>query len=163
MIYVLTATKAEAQAFVDKYKLKNYKNENLTLIITGIGMQKTNKAIQNLKTKLTKKDIILNVGICAAPKEIKISSLYKISKVKYQDKTITLFEGDTLLESVEFDLSEEKKHLVDMEAFVIAKELNKYNLHIYKIVSDNFEPNTITKDFAKMLVFQNIKNIKELP
>ena len=163
MIYVLTATKAEAQAFVDKYKLKNYKNENLTLIITGIGMQKTNKAIQNLKTKLTKKDTVLNVGICAAPKEIKISSLHKISKVKYQDKTITLFEGDTLLESVEFALSKEKKHLVDMEAFVIAKELKEYNLHIYKIVSDNFKPNTITKDFAKMLVFQNIKNIKELP
>ena len=48
MIYILVALKAEAQAFVDRYKLINYKDEVMQIIITGMGSKNMYESTINI-------------------------------------------------------------------------------------------------------------------
>ena len=76
MIYIVTALKPEAQAFVDFYKLKKSKlgnytafiDNNITLIVSGIGVVNARLATQTLINHfdITDDDIYLNIGICGA-------------------------------------------------------------------------------------------------
>ena len=85
MIYIVTALKPEAQAFVDFYKLKKnrlgnyatFTNENITLIISGLGVINARLATQtNINNiDITDDDIYLNIGICGASREYEIGQL----------------------------------------------------------------------------------------
>jgi len=169
MIYIIVATKIEAQAFVERYKLKkskfknsvSYKNDNLHVIISGVGVEKAKSKAIELKEMLKSADKVLNVGIAGADKNFKIGECLKISKVLYKDNSIKLNEENLyVLTTVDRAVdNKEFKGIVDMEAFGIAKILKNFDLDIYKIVSDNFEPKKVTKDFAKKIIFKNLEKI----
>ena len=146
MIYIVVALKAEAQAFVDKFKLKNFKNENLSLSISGIGVENMTNATCKIVSNMKNNDIILNVGICGASKNYAIGQL-----IDAREKTLTC---------VDYEVKENKFDIVDMESlgFIQATKDIK-NSYIFKIVSDHFEPHKVTKDKAKKLIFQNIDEI----
>ena len=67
MLYVITALKPEAQAFVDKYKLlpsklANYKlfqNDKMIVIVSGLGVKSARLATQTLINNLIFADISL--------------------------------------------------------------------------------------------------------
>ena len=80
MLYIVSALKSEAQAFVDKYKLTKSKLSNFTLfsntqmmlIVSGVGVNNATRATQTLINHydITDDDIYLNIGICGASPNI---------------------------------------------------------------------------------------------
>ena len=140
MIYIIVALKAEAQAFVDK-KIK--------VTISGIGENNMFNATSKIVKIMNKDDVIVNIGICGASKNYKIGQL------------IDAFEEH--ITCVNESVSDKNKYaIVDMEsAGFIKASLHVENRYMFKIVSDHFEPQTVTKDGAKKLIFDKIDEIME--
>jgi len=146
MIYIIVALKAEAQAFVDKYKLKEYKNNDIKVVISGMGADATLQTTTKILQKISKNDIILNVGICGASKNYAIGQLID---ARYEQITC-----------IDYEATDTKYDIVDMESagFIKATKDVK-NSFIFKVVSDHFEPKTVSKDMAKKLIFNQIDEI----
>ncbi|PHS56718.1 MAG: hypothetical protein COB17_08405 [Sulfurimonas sp.] len=171
MIYIHTALKSEAQAIVDKYKLiKNkinkftiFTNENIVLIISGIGVSNAKEATNKLMNyfNINENDIILNIGICAADDIYKVGELIEISSISYYNKTIQVNEFNKKhIVCLDTQCANNKYEIVDMESYGFCEAAkNLKNIRIYKVVSDNFEPNIVTKINTKILIFDVIEDI----
>ena len=146
MVYIIVALKAEAQAFVDKFKLKNYQNDHIKVVISGIGSKAMKeKTIEVLKA-FDKKDKILNIGICGANENYTIGELIDAR----QEEIIC----------VDYEMKNHKYSIVDMEsAGFIEATMGIEESYIFKIVSDHFEPHKVTKDKSKQLIFNQIDEI----
>ena len=174
MLYIVSALKPEAQAFVDKYKLVKSKLSNFTvfsstkmmLIISGIGVDNATLATQTLINHydITDDDIYLNIGICGASKNYEIASLIEIGTLIYNTKSTSLHNNATAtLTCLNEEAHDDTYDIVDMESFgfydaVIHSPAIK-NFHILKVVSDHFEPQKVTKEKTKSLIFNAIDAI----
>jgi len=176
MLYIVTALKSEAQAFVDKYKLRKTKlnnftifsNSSLTIIVSGIGIINSKNATQvildNFNT--SRDDIFLNIGICGANKEFNIGELIIIDTISYKDEKILINKSNiNNLTCVDEGISFNMYRLVDMESFgfysaLVSSHVNK--IYILKVVSDHFEPSKVTKEFTKSLIFNVIDDINKI-
>ncbi|DAB28358.1 MAG TPA: hypothetical protein CFH78_02885 [Sulfurimonas sp. UBA10385] len=170
-MYIVTALKPEAQAFVDKYKLKKSKCDNFTLfsdeklkvIIGGIGVHNAKNATLALiqMFKPSNNDIFINVGICGANQKYTIGELIKIGSIVYKDKKYIINDSTfTTITCKDIEMSYDVYDIVDMESFGFyeaTKEIK--NRYMYKVVSDNFEPNKVTKEGTKKLIFSLIDEI----
>jgi len=174
LIYIVTALKPEAQAFVDKFKLKKSKlsnftifsNDTLKVIISGLGVYNSMIATQTFINyfDITDDDIYINIGICGANKDYNISELIEISEVKYKKQIYTLNSRQTkTIICLDEEVNDDKYEIVDMESFgfldAVLHSTAIKNRYIFKIVSDHFEPETVTKDKTKKLVFDKIEKI----
>lgn len=148
MTYVVVALKSEAQAFVDRFKLPKTRQDNdIAIFVSGIGVQKMFEITKKIVKKMTKEDKILNVGICGANHDFQIGELIDGFKQK--------------LTCVDTEISKDDGYsVVDMESsgFIEATKMIK-NRYMFKIVSDYFQPHTITKEKTKQLVFNQIDEI----
>ena len=175
MIYIITALKPEAQAFVDFYKLKKSKlsdytvftNQNITLIISGLGVINARLATQTLidQYDITDDDIYLNVGICGASRENKTGQLLEIGSITYEDINYS-FKDKKEIVCLDSEASDSSYDIVDMESYgfydaVIHSPAIK-SFYIFKVVSDHFEPHVVTKDKTKSLIFNVINDINSL-
>ncbi len=154
MKFYSIALMAEAKPLIDRYGLqkendeyfKIYANQEIKLIITGMG--NLNSAIANTylltKYKAKKDDIAINIGIAGANFECKIGDIFRINRViDYPTKSILSFQSDgkklTTMPtpSTKCDI---KNTLVDMEGYGFVKSamkfISKENIMIYKVVSD---------------------------
>lgn len=176
MLYIVTALKPEAQAFVDKYKLKKnklqnytlFQNENIRLIISGIGVNNARLATQTLINNfdITDDDIYLNIGICAAPESYSIGELIEIGEIIYTNTAYMFDTNKQTLTCKDEEAASEEKTPVDMESYgfydaVIHNPAIK-KFHILKVVSDHFEPHKVTKERAKSLLFNVIDDINSI-
>ena len=176
MIYIITALKPEAQAFVDFYKLKKNKlssftlfsNANIKLIISGIGVTKARNATQILINHfdITNDDIYLNIGICGAEENYKLGELIEVGTVVYEEQNYTFKKDKAEITCLDSEANTSIAKIVDMESFgvydaVIHSPAIK-NFYIFKVVSDHFEPHLVTKDATKALVFNAINNINTI-
>lgn len=177
MLYIVTALKPEAQAFVDRYKLgkktlgtfKIFQNSEITLIVSGIGINNSRSATQTLINHfdITDDDIYLNIGICGAKKSYKIGELLNISTIVYDGISYQLNkQQNRTIQSLHVEAITDEFDIVDMESFgfydaVIHSPAIK-NRYILKVVSDNFEPQTVTKEKTKMLIFNAIDDINSI-
>jgi len=144
----MVALKAEAQAFVDRYRLKNYKNENMEVCISGIGKENMYKATTLVLERFKNGDKIANIGICGASNHYSIGDM--IDGFKHHIKCVDYQQigGDF--------------EIVDMESdgfFEATKDIKER--YMFKIVSDHFTPNSVTKDMAKGLIFEKIDEIMQ--
>jgi len=171
MTYIVLALKSEAQAFVDAFKLQKSKlstfttfsNSNIFLIISGVGVEHARMATQTLINHfdISDDDIFVNFGVCGGSKRFSIGEFVTISSVVYKEQTYILSqEGFTL--TCKDEACEELGcyELVDMESYgfydaVVHNPAIKKAL-ILKVVSDHFEPHTLTKDMVKSLLFAKI-------
>lgn len=176
MLYIVTALKPEAQAFVDKYRLKKnrlqnytlFQNENITLIISGIGVDNARHATQTLINHfdITDDDIYLNVGICAAPSQYTLGELLEISSITYRNITYTFDTDKHTITCKDEEISTKQETIIDMESFgfydavVHNPAIKKF--HILKVVSDHFQPETVTKENTKSLLFNTIDDINRI-
>jgi len=173
MIYLFIALKAEAQAFIQTFKLirdpkqKNlYVSNQLTLLITGVGIDNSVDTIRNflIHKKITTKDLFYNIGLCAAPAEIAIGSLLDIAKVHYKNSDIVLKKEGSVLFTFDEACEKTLPYCADMEAFGAVHAAQEYfdrqQIHVLKIVSDHFEPETLTKNLAQTLISRQIKQIQ---
>ena len=172
MIYIVTALKPEAQAFVDFYKLTKSKlgnytafiDKNITLIVSGIGVVNARHATQTLINHfdITDDDIYLNVGICGASREYGIGQLLEVGSITYEDINYS-FKDERNILCLDKEASEMSYEIVDMESYgfydaTIHSPAIK-NFYIFKVVSDHFEPHKVTKDKTKSLIFNVINDI----
>jgi len=152
--------------------LKNltiFSNDEIVLIIGNIGVENARYATQMIINHydISDDDIFINVGICGANKEYEISRVLEIGAINYNEiqyifdkKKIEILCADEAVEQTgEYDCA-------DMESFgfydaIIHNPAIK-KFHIFKIVSDHFEPNKVTKEKAKLLISNNIDKITEL-
>lgn len=176
MLYIVTALKPEAQAFVDKYKLQKSKlgdftiftNQDMMVIISGLGVKNALFATQTLINHfdITDDDIYINVGICAADKKYKIGELINIDTIKYHCAKHKINDRDeTTLECLDKEANEAKHEIVDMESFGFYDAVKHSpaikNIFVFKVVSDHFEPQKVTKEGTKSLIFNVIDDINE--
>lgn len=177
MLYIVTALKPEAQAFVDKYKLSKSKigdfslfsNDLMILIISGIGVDNATKATQTLINNydIIDDDIYLNIGICGANKKYKIGTLLEIGNLTYNHKIKKLnSSSEEMLTCLDTPSCDDTYNIVDMESFgfydaVVHSPAIK-NYHILKVVSDHFQPSKVTKENTKSLIFNQIDAINKL-
>ncbi len=173
MIYIIVALKSEAQAFVDLYKLQKSKlsgytlfsNETLRIIVSGIGVQNARVATQTLINHfdITDEDSYYNIGICGASQTYEIGSLLKIGSIEYKEILYTYDETKAKIVCVDEEVCENHFKIVDMESYgfydAVVHNPAIQNFSIYKVVSDHFEPHTITKEKTKKLIFQALKEI----
>ncbi len=174
MIYIFCATKSEAQAIVEYKKLKKekispytlFRSSDITLVITGIGMEKARNAALFCKERcnLREKDTVLNIGIAAAPACVPVGTLCEVKTLFRGEKRLDLDtatnRGYTLV-TTNSAQNTPHEHLVDMEGFAIAEVFGK-NLKIYKVVSDHFEPTEVTKEKAKKLIASVLAQVEEI-
>lgn len=174
MLYILTALKPEAQAFVDKFRLKKqrlqnftlFTNEEIILIVSGLGVVNAKLASEVLLENFSIKenDKFLNIGICGAKRGFEIGELLKIGSINYGDKTYILdAKAKHSLTCLDAAASDETYEIVDMESFgfydTLKSKVDMKNIYVFKVVSDNFEPHIVTKDTTKSLIFKEITNI----
>ncbi len=172
MIYIITALKPEAQAFVDFYKLQKeklsnftiFRNSKIMLIISGLGISNARVATQTLINHfdITDDDIYLNIGICGASTKYEIGQLLEIGSVVYKDIDYSFKEAKEIV-CLDTEASENSYEIVDMESYgfydaVIHNPAIK-SFYIFKVVSDHFKPNEVTKDKTKSLIFNVINDI----
>lgn len=173
MQYIITALKSEAQALVDKYKLKkrmlkNYTlfvNDSITLIVSGVGVQNARLATQTLINyyDLSDQDSYINIGVCGANSSFEIGELLDIGSIAYEGIVHSFKEGITLT-CVDEEINGGAYEAVDMESYgfydaVIHNPAIKH-FTIYKVVSDHFEPQTLSKDMVKSLLFKQLDNME---
>ena len=176
MLYIVTALKSEAQAYVDRYKLTKSKlgkfvlfsNEEIFLIISGMGVLNARVATQALINQydITDDDIYINVGICGASSIYEIGSLVEIGSLSYEGISYAFKSDKEEILCVDEEVKEHIAELVDMESYgfydaIIHNPAIK-NFHIFKVVSDHFEPKSVTKDACKKLISKNIDDINTL-
>lgn len=172
MLYIVTALKSEAQAFVEYYKLSKsklnnfiiYSNNSITLIVSHMGVVNTTKATQTLINNfdITDEDIYLNIGICGANSSYEIGSLVEIGAIVYDGITYSFQEKKHSITCVNEAIDENKYEIVDMESFgfydaIIHNPAIK-TFHILKVVSDHFEPEKVTKDWTKNLILKHLSS-----
>ncbi|WP_373072028.1 hypothetical protein [Sulfurimonas sp.] len=149
MIYILVALKSEAQAFVERFKLGiDKQNDKLSVVISGMGSENMFKATSEVVAKMKPEDTIINVGICGADKKYSIGQLFDANDIN--------------LTCVDHEVSDNTYEVVDMESkgFIEATK-SVQNKRVFKVVSDHFEPKSVTKDMAKKLIFEKIDEIME--
>lgn len=170
MLYIVTALKSEAQAFVERYDLTKtssegyaiFENDDFRVIVSGVGVESARKAATFLLKNFTpsNEDIFINVGICGANKRHKIGALLNIGSIIYKDKIYMINKAVHTITCVDAEISSDNYNIVDMESFGFHKALKERQNHfIFKVVSDNFEPNKVTKDGTKKLIFNVIDEI----
>jgi nucleoside phosphorylase len=171
MLYIVTALKSEAQAFVDKYKLTKSRYENFTIfkntemfvLISGVGSKNMEIATSKIIKEFTilDSDIFLNIGICGADEEYKIGELLEINSIIYNNKKFILSNNiSNTITSVDYEVSDNCFSIVDMESFGFYQAVKEMkNCYIFKVVSDHFEPNRVTKERTKTLIFNKIEEI----
>ncbi|NPA65508.1 MAG: hypothetical protein GXO11_01365 [Epsilonproteobacteria bacterium] len=163
MTYVLTATKTEAQALVEYFRLKKkgtiFYNENMEVHISGVGVENAYSYAKKLQPQVSLEDIVINIGIAAAPHRYSIGELVKIKEVFFEGNQLIISNQGEILLTCNVPQNVYQEKIVDMEAYGFAKVFSKYNLKIYKVVSDHFEPEKVKKDTIKKLIKATLKEI----
>ena len=165
MILVHTALFAEAKPIIEYFNLKFitkkpyrvYKNENIILIVTGMG-----KKTYQLKEILEKYKIdkAFNIGIAGCrDKNIEIGTLFIVNR---KLKNIPYSTLTTSTKPVN-NPNEIKTTLVDMEAkyfLEVTKDIKE--VYIFKIVSDHLDIKIPNKRFVWESIRKNLDKISPL-
>ena len=192
MQYIITALKSEAKPIIDFYGLEFsglsnfplYKNENLTLLITGVGRENVSNVFNLfIKNNTVVKNNIINIGISGGRKsDCSIGQLFLINKVSDEKSKLSFnlrpqqsfgLENNeiTTVSKPVVNNNFKGEGLVDMEAYEICTAINNLDgldrLFILKIVSDHMDmKHHISANQVKSLIKQKIpvidKFIKDL-
>lgn len=163
MIYIAVALGIEARPLIKKFKLKKdstinrvqvFKNEKITLIVTGVGILKSAIALTYIlsKVKIDSDDIFINMGVCGAKnKEYKVGDIVLCNKIinseskraYYPDMIFDHGFKEGSLESFNRVVNSDSGvtgDLVDMEGAGLVEAssyfFETYQVNIIKIVSD---------------------------
>ncbi len=182
MKYLITALHPEAKAFIDTMHLTRiddlpfatYRNDDTLLVICGCGYTNALMATAALlgHQPPNKGDLLINVGICAAPEHFAIDELLLAHKLTYQKRSaypdMVVKHPYNECELTTVDTAQEALHVtpVDMEAHAVFSAASRFmQLHqmlFVKVVSDHFEPASVTKTTAHSLIASHIEAIESL-
>lgn len=191
MIYIAVALTVEAKPLMTYFKLKKdneikkyqvFKNEEITLIITGSGIMQGAIAVTYVLGNLDigEEDIFVNLGICGAVKDrFSIGDIILCNKIinncskknfypdmlfKHKFKEGTL---ETFFQVVDEKMEKEKikGEIVDMEGAGVCEAaslfFSQHQINIIKIVSDYLNTSKITAEKVMELVENKINKIAD--
>ena len=191
MIYIAVALTVEAKPLITYFKLKKdneikkyqvFKNEEITLIITGSGIMQGAIAVTYVLGNLDigEEDIFVNLGICGAVKDsFSIGDIILCNKIinncsKKNFYPDMLFkhkfkEGilETFFQVVDERMEKEKikGEIVDMEGAGVCEAaslfFSQHQINIIKIVSDYLNTSKITAEKVMELVENKINKIAD--
>ena len=179
MRYILIALFTEASPIIKSFDLqlkhkkpfKIYENENIKLIISGIGNIQAASALTYLLTKYPPKNIdkIFNIGICASSnKDDQIGTIYQIKKIVdkstnhvYHLKSERYLQNTTIATYATVQTKiDQKYHLADMESagfYISAKKfIASENITVLKIISDHMEDKIPKKEEVETMVEKHL-------
>ena len=182
MLYIVAALSAEARPFVERYRLKRvhslpftlFENEEIKLIISGMGIDNAMIATSALLGHCPpdENDLLVNIGICAAPKNFKVGDALLIHKIEYKEHAYfpdILFEhqlNESDILSVDEPAENDLQTPVDMESYGVFKAASRFlkthQMLFFKVVSDHFEPQNVTKELAGELISKNLLNLEQV-
>lgn len=182
MTYLITALDAEARPLIEHYRLKRdhslpytlYKNDDTVLLVSGMGKMNSAMAVSSLLgwRVPVDEDILINVGVCGAPKSYKIGEVLLIHQIidndrhYYPDILYTHPHQETSLICVDTPQSELSDYPVDMESVSVFKAASRFfKLHqmaFIKIVSDHFTPESVTKEMVIEQIGSNLPTIENV-
>lgn len=172
MKYIITALDAEARVLIEHYSLKRnhalpyplYRNDDTILMVCGMGKMNALMATSALLGYRIpgSGDILLNVGICGAPQTFPIGEALLIHQILegerryYPDILYTHTLRESAILCVDTPQSKPAELPVDMESAGVFSAASKFfKLHqmaFLKIVSDHFEPHSVTKESVLTLM-----------
>ena len=177
MIYIVMALKSEAQAFVDYFKPAKKKlggfscffHDDFKLILSGVGLENARMATQTLINNfdITDDDIYVNIGVCGADNSFEIGELIEIGEILHEGVAYRFDEHkESILCSLHAITEKQQCKIADMESYgfydaIIHNPAIK-KFHILKVVSDHFEPKSVTKEGVKMAIFNQIDGINKI-
>lgn len=176
MVYISVALGLEAKPIINYFKLKKdinikkfqvFRNENITLIITGVGIIKSLIAITHIFTldEVNNDSYLFNIGVCGSDK-FEIGKIILANKVVDSENNIKFYSDmivehsfiEGSLESFNEVINDKEKircDIVDMEGAGVAKAgtyfLDNSRIFIIKIVSDNLENNVDYRNIEKLI------------
>ena len=176
MTYIVIALKAEAQAFVEYFKLTQkkqslnnytfYETDDFRLIVSGIGIENARLATQTLINyfDITEEDRYCNIGVCGASKEYAIGEVIVCGGVQHEGRSYVFDPNAPLVTCVDHAVAKEgSATIVDMESYgfydAVVHNPAIQNFSIIKVVSDHFEPKSLSKDGVKILILKQIDKI----
>lgn len=182
MTYLITALDAEARPLIEHYRLKRdhslpytlYKNDDTLLLVSGMGKMNAAMAVSTLLGWRIPgdEDILMNVGVCGAPKSYKIGEALLIHQIidndrhYYPDILYTHPLQETSLICVDTPQSELSDYPVDMESASVFKAASRFfKLHqmaFIKIVSDHCTPESVTKEQVIEQIASNLSAIESV-
>lgn len=155
---------AEAKPIIGLFKLQKissvfYENEDIVLVIGGMGCEKTQNALQLVFVSYEFKKAI-NIGIAGCKNtDIAIGSLF-CTNHKLQEIPVATLQSFENPVTCKDDI---QSTLVDMEADIFLKicqkHLEKENVFVFKVVSDYLEDTIPTKAFVNELIQKNLKKV----
>jgi len=169
MTLIHTALLSEAQIFIEKYKLqkvnsfpKIYANENIVVIIGGIGKENTFNSLAYIFKNYTILKAF-NIGIAGCgDSTIEIGELFCTNKELEDIKSMNCKTVNTQqlpASNLVFNT------LYDMEASYFLEVVNRYlmtkDIYIFKIVSDHLDNNIPKKEFVKKLIYDKFTPISK--
>lgn len=148
-----------------------YYNETIALVISLVGYDNALMATTALLNTFVpnEDDILINIGLCAGPKQFALGTLVEAGTLSYKDAyTYSLHKHSKLpqhpLTCYDSPVSLPQTHLADMESHAVFKAASAYikrdNIGVIKIISDHFEPQTLSKNSAQKLLHSNISAIE---
>ena len=187
-ILLLIALKSEARPLIRGLNLSQqtkpcnrfYKNEDVGLLITGIGDEIVERDIFNIVNYINP-IALLNIGICGCTdKSYEIGTLFYVNKLSY-NKTKEDFYPDTVVktalpncciityETEQMDnakhLNNDRNYLVDMESAIIFKlfseKFGPHNLQFLKVISDHLSEKEFHCVTVEKLIESSLHDIKE--
>jgi len=182
MLYITVALSAEARPLIEHFKLTRtyalpytmFENEEVKLIVTGVGIENAMMATSAFLGHFppSSDDVFFNIGICAAPKSFEIGEAVLAHKItsnleqKHSYFPDILFEH-TLSECELLCVSSPQNtplHVpTDMESYGVYKAVSRFldthQILFFKVVSDHFEPENVSKELTIELISKNLKNL----
>lgn len=182
MTYLITALDAEARPFIEHYRLKRdstlpytlYRNEDLLLLVTQPGKSNAIMAVSALLGYIIpgENDILINIGICGAPLEyglgeaLLVHQIFENSRAYYPDILYPHPWRESAIVCNDLPQAAPYHHPVDMESSSIFLAASKFfKLHriaFLKIVSDHFNPDSVTKEGVIALMQQHVSSLGTL-
>ena len=179
MIYFVCAFIQEARPLIAHYGLKRdeafpwplYAGGEAVVVVSGMGMDAAKMATAALlgRRHPSGKDLLVNVGICAAPPEYPVGTLLLAEHLqygtwhRYPDIRFSPACRTAALRSVDRPVHAPLPQAADMEAFGIFQAgerfLRKEQMLFFKIVSDHFEPKRVSKAAISSLIGEQTKRI----
>ena len=178
MLYFIIAHSAEAQPVIQHFKMQRvykfsytmFEADNVRLIICNTGIDNAMMATSVLLAHYvpTNNDLLINIGVCGALGEIGAMLLvHKITHNHHSYFPDILFKHDLQeisLKTVDTPCVSRSDNAVDMEAYGIYKAASRFfkahQMVFLKIISDNFQPESITKEATKRLISSKIAIIQ---
>ena len=182
MIYLIMALHTEAKPLLAHWRFKRdksipyrlYRNDQMLLLITQMGSKNAANALNALMShsKPGDRDILINLGLCAAPESYPIGTALLIDRISYgkEDVAINTTYDHALpqasLQTVDEAHTAYHDNAVDMEAYGVYREASGYfspaHMGFLKIVSDHFKPSDVNKESAITLIQKNIPVLEKM-